>query len=523
MKKNIFFILLIMHQFSIIANAQTNIIIGQVYNFSQNQSSTINYQLNLEKPGEITLNISNWLSTYDWGTDFDRIYIYNSDGLIVGRNSLSTNEDPFLFHMFASNQGMKFSLGKAGIYTIAVHSGVKRSDWGTATTQNYQMSLSAIYCDDPFELNDDMISSTPIAIGETITAYQWKQINTVAVWGDEDWYKINIDSPGKLKIDLLDWIGIYNWGTDFDRLYVYNADGTSIGFRGGNDFYSWMMGSSNDTVPHTTEMNLSHAGTYYLRYHAGVGTSTKPYKLTTYFTPANDTFEPNDNFATAKQITNNDWYNAFEWRSLDSTMNVSGDEDYFYFLTPGSGAYNITLNGWIPIYNWGADYDRMTIYDENYNPVGANPLGWMMGTNPINFNIPSAGKYYIQLHCGGTYSIEGYRFILNGTLVGIKDLSISPKSFSLEQNYPNPFNPTTKISYSIPFVSEVKINIYNLLGEHVTELINQIQNEGNYDISFSANSLPIELTSGVYFYTISASSIDGKHNYNNSKKMLLLK
>lgn len=523
MKKVITFCLLVIFQFSILIEAQTIITIGQVYNFSQSQSSTVNYLFSLDRPGEITLYINNWLSTYDWGTDFDRIYIYNDEGVVIGRNGFSTVEDPFLFHMFAANQGMKFSLGKAGNYTIAVHSGVKRSDWGTATTQNYEMSLSAIYCNDPYELNDDMPNATLINIGETITAYEWRQINTNEIWGDEDWYKINIPYPGILKLDLQDWVGIYNWGTDFDRLHVYNAVGTEIGFRDGNAFYSWMMGSPNDTVPYTTSMNLSQAGTYYLRFHSGVGTSTKPYKLTTFFTPANDIYEPNDNFATAKFINNNDWHEAFEWRSLDSTMNVAGDEDYFYFLAAGSGTYNITLNGWIPIYNWGANYDWMTIYNENFNPVGANPLSWMMGANPINFNIPSAGKYYIQLHCGGTYSIEGYRFILNGSLVGVDDANTKPNNFSLEQNYPNPFNPSTKISYSIPFVSKVKINIYNLLGEHVSELINQIQNEGNYEISFSANSLPVELTSGIYFYTISASSIDGKHNYNNSKKMLLLK
>lgn len=512
MKKVLLFILQFVFQVSII-EAQVQISVGTVYSFTQAQSSTVDYLLSLDRPGQITLNISGWLSTYDWGADFDRIYIYNNEGTVIGQNSLSSAQDPFLFHMFGGSTGMVFNVGKSGVYTIKVHSGNRNSSWGSATSQNYQLSLTAIYCDDANEPNEEMLTATLIDIEETLTAYQWRQINTVQVNADEDWYQIIIPTPGVLKLTLLNWVATYNWGSDYDRLHVYNAAGTEIGFRGGNGCYSWMMGSANDTTPHVTEMNLSHSGKYFLRYHAGAGYSTTPYKLTTSFTPVNDIYEPNNSFETATLITDNSWYPAYEWRSIDSSMNVIGDEDYYYFVAPQAGSYSVTLNGWIPIYNWGADYDWLTVYDVNHNAVGANPLAWMMGTNPYNFNIPSAGTYFLRLHCGGTSSIQGYQIKLTGALVDVEDTTPLPKEFSLSQNFPNPFNPTTTIQYSIPKNEYVKIVLYNMLGKEVLTLVDKEMEAGSYDIKLTGNNL----ASGAYFYKMEAG------NFIETKKLLLLK
>ena len=88
-----------------------------------------------------------------------------------------------------------------------------------------------------------------------------------------------------------------------------------------------------------------------------------------------------------------------------------------------------------------------------------------------------------------------------------------PYKFSLEQNYPNPFNPGTIIKYSIPFSSFVLIKVYNILGNEVTNLVNEEKSAGDYEIEFNASDLP----SGIYFYTIRT----GK--FIQTKKMILLK
>ncbi|MDP3150106.1 MAG: YCF48-related protein [Ignavibacteria bacterium] len=92
------------------------------------------------------------------------------------------------------------------------------------------------------------------------------------------------------------------------------------------------------------------------------------------------------------------------------------------------------------------------------------------------------------------------------------DLNI-PVEFALAQNYPNPFNPVTTINYSLAARSKVDLKVYNILGKQVVNLVNQIQEAGNYTIDFDAS----KLASGVYFYELNAGQFSAK------KKMVLLK
>ena len=75
-----------------------------------------------------------------------------------------------------------------------------------------------------------------------------------------------------------------------------------------------------------------------------------------------------------------------------------------------------------------------------------------------------------------------------------------PDEFELSQNYPNPFNPNTIINFSIPRNTFVSLKVFNLLGEEVKTLINQVVIAGNHKIQFNARGL----SSGVYFYTLRA-------------------
>ena len=98
----------------------------------------------------------------------------------------------------------------------------------------------------------------------------------------------------------------------------------------------------------------------------------------------------------------------------------------------------------------------------------------------------------------------------------------APKTFSLEQNYPNPFNPATVIRYAVPTESKVKVVVYNLTGEVVKELVNEVQSAGFHESTFNTNS-GVSLSSGIYFYSIEATPLNGNNSFRQTKKMILLK
>jgi photosystem II stability/assembly factor-like uncharacterized protein len=93
------------------------------------------------------------------------------------------------------------------------------------------------------------------------------------------------------------------------------------------------------------------------------------------------------------------------------------------------------------------------------------------------------------------------------------DYNQMPENFSLSQNYPNPFNPSTTINFSVPEPAHVSIKIYNIIGKEVLTLLDEFKQQGNHEIELNAS----ELTSGVYFYKMSA----GK--FTDTKRMLLIK
>ena len=95
---------------------------------------------------------------------------------------------------------------------------------------------------------------------------------------------------------------------------------------------------------------------------------------------------------------------------------------------------------------------------------------------------------------------------INITTMEVPEL-INPQQFSLSQNYPNPFTKSTLISYTIPKPSNVKIQIYNIRGYLVEELINGIETAGRKQIEWNVPEIPASagtgLSSGIYFYRLS--------------------
>jgi len=115
---------------------------------------------------------------------------------------------------------------------------------------------------------------------------------------------------------------------------------------------------------------------------------------------------------------------------------------------------------------------------------------------------------------GDTIKIDNVSMSYEGTLVSLNDFStIQPSGFSLYQNYPNPFNPITTIAYSVEQSGLVNLEIYNMLGEKVETLVNEIKQAGQYETVWDASTF----TSGTYIYRF---KVDNKIR---AEKMILTK
>ncbi|MBI4547437.1 MAG: T9SS type A sorting domain-containing protein [Ignavibacteriae bacterium] len=87
------------------------------------------------------------------------------------------------------------------------------------------------------------------------------------------------------------------------------------------------------------------------------------------------------------------------------------------------------------------------------------------------------------------------------------------KEFALHQNYPNPFNPRTDIRLQLADYSHVVLKVFNILGQEIVTLLNEVKEPGEYTVEWDAS----EFSSGVYFYRMRAG------NFTDVKKMLLAK
>ena len=88
-----------------------------------------------------------------------------------------------------------------------------------------------------------------------------------------------------------------------------------------------------------------------------------------------------------------------------------------------------------------------------------------------------------------------------------------PAEYGLAQNYPNPFNPVTSIEYSVAGNVQATLKVYNVLGQEVVTLVDEVQEPGQYSVSWDAG----DVASGVYFYRLNAG------DFSATKRMVLMK
>ena len=162
--------------------------------------------------------------------------------------------------------------------------------------------------------------------------------------------------------------------------------------------------------------------------------------------------------------------------------------------------------------------ENLIIYSKNNIPSDSNFIS-------ISPSLFQPNVYYWRIISRDnnnliTYSREGWSFAV-GMVSGVDDDNLEsglPNKFTLLQNYPNPFNAETIIEYSVPQMSYISIKIFNLLGQEVATLVENVQSPGWYFVKWDGRDMfGRYVASGIYIYSITAK------NFYLSKRMLFIK
>jgi hypothetical protein len=141
----------------------------------------------------------------------------------------------------------------------------------------------------------------------------------------------------------------------------------------------------------------------------------------------------------------------------------------------------------------------------------------------LRFKIQASKKATSSLTYQWIIYADDGRILTEGFDIFDMDIHLTtPTHYALYQNFPNPFNPRTTIRYQLPIDGKVKLDIFNILGERVTEIINQKQPAGYYNQTWDITNHPQGIASGIYFVRLLVEGNDGSR-YVNHKKLVLLK
>lgn len=180
-----------------------------------------------------------------------------------------------------------------------------------------------------------------------------------------------------------------------------------------------------------------------------------------------------------------------------------------FSLTTDNNNVNLKWSTASETNNSGFSIERKSVGKSEWNEI-AFVGGKGTTTDRVNYN------YTDKAVAVGTYIYRLKQVDLDGTFSYSNEIEAEinpPNEFALYQNYPNPFNPNTTIKFTLPVQAQVKLSLFNNIGQQVAEIINSSMEAGYHEVNFNG----ADLSSGVYFYSIEAGE------FRAVKKMLLMK
>lgn len=209
---------------------------------------------------------------------------------------------------------------------------------------------------------------------------------------------------------------------------------------------------------------------------------------------------------------------AVQWTATGVTIcTSSGDQIKSQLVSDGNNGAYIT---WEDHRNTGNSdiYAQRIASNASLNWAATGFAICTTGNDQLNPKIVSNGNsgafvIWQDYRSGNNFDIYETGFNTTGIITSVTGENSYLTDFTLSQNYPNPFNPVTVINYQIPSAGNVKLSVYNSIGQNVGVLVNEMQAAGEYNAEWNASSFP----SGIYFYRL----VSG--NFTSDKKMILIK
>lgn len=199
------------------------------------------------------------------------------------------------------------------------------------------------------------------------------------------------------------------------------------------------------------------------------------------------------------------------WTSM---FDSPGGLFFSYFSNDGAGEDTVGIGALAISAGLPADFNEES-FRIAIGPIGAEHVGKTISLDSCFYG--PVGHW--MMAGGGTFDWDGPHTFSLVTSTGVPTYGDElPGRFALGQNYPNPFNPSTEISYELPTRAHVNISIYNLLGQRVKVLVDEVRSAGYHTVTWNGkNQFGESVSSGVYLYKMdSGQALE-------TKKMLLLK